>query len=132
MRILCCLNRDLVSSVALNLLLANLAEHEVTVALSDRIGAVRNEADEPPLRRELRAAEQTVAMECVFPLLDRAALPDDGQRYLTFEEVERHRGISVISLPNPNTPDALATIGALSPDLILSLRYCAIFAPTVL
>jgi methionyl-tRNA formyltransferase len=132
MRILCCLNRDLVSSVALNLLLAHLAEHEVTVALSDRIGAVRSDADEPRLRRELRAAEQTVAMECVFPLLDRAALPDDRQRYLTFEEVVRRRCISVIALPDPNSADALSTIGALSPDLILSIRYGAIFEPAVL
>jgi methionyl-tRNA formyltransferase len=132
MRILCCLNRDLVSSVALNLLLAHLGEHEVTVALSDRIGGARNDADEPAPRRELRVAEQTVAIECLFPLIDRTGFADDGHRYLTFEEVERHRGISVISLPNPNTADALATIGALGPDLILSIRYGAIFKPAVL
>jgi len=38
MKILCCLNADIVSNAALNLLLPSLADHEVTVGLSTRIG----------------------------------------------------------------------------------------------
>lgn len=132
MRILCCLNRDLVSSVAINLLLGELAGHEVTVALSERIGPAPGAAADPPQRRELRAAEQTIAIDTVFPLLDRAGFPDDGKRFLTFAELARHRMIPVIALPNPNTAQALAAIGALAPDLILSIRYGAIFKPPVL
>jgi hypothetical protein len=38
MKILCCVNADVVSNVALNLLLPTLAAHEVCIGLSTRIG----------------------------------------------------------------------------------------------
>jgi methionyl-tRNA formyltransferase len=125
MKILCCLNADVVSSVALNLLLPALAPHEVRVALSMRVGAAPK-TDEPEPRRELRAAEQLFALDVLFPLVERAALPDDG-RYLTFGELERHRRIPVMALPNPNDAAGQAVIRAFAPDLIVSIRYGAIF-----
>ncbi len=125
MKILCCLNADVVSNVALNLLLHALARHEVTVGLTSRVGAAPD-AREPHARRELRAAEQLLPLDVIFPLIERAALPDDG-RYLTFAEVEHHRGIRVSPLPNPNGDAGLAFLEAFAPDLILSIRYGAIF-----
>ena len=126
MRILCCVNADVVSSYALNLLLPALASHEVRVGLSVRIGAPGLDATEPQPRRELRAAEQTLAMELVFPLIERANLPDES-RCLTFSELERRRGIPVTSLPNPNRGDGLAFLTDFAPDLVVSIRYGAIF-----
>jgi len=125
MKILCCVNADVVSNVALNLLLPSLAGHEVTIGLSSRVGAAPD-ASEPHARRELRAAEQLLPLEVIFPLIERAALPDEG-RYLTFAEIERHRGITVRPLLNPNRDAGLAFIEATAPDLILSIRYGAIF-----
>ena len=125
MRILCCLNADVVSNVALNLLLPALAPHEVRVGLSTRIGTVQH-GGEPHPRRELRAAEQLLPLEVIFPLIERAAQPND-ERYVTFGEVERARGIQVRPLPNPNVGDGLAFIEAFAPHLILSIRYGAIF-----
>jgi len=123
-RILCCLNADVVSSVALNLLLPALAPHEVCVGLSTRIGGA--ESSEPPPRRELRVAEQLLATDVLFPLIERAGYADDG-RYLTFREVERHRGIDVLALPNPNAGAGLDFVREFAPDLIVSIRYGAIF-----
>ena len=125
MKILCCLNADVVSNVALNLLLPSLAGHEVTIGLSSRVGAPPD-TSEPQARRELRAAEQQLPLEVIFPLIERADLPDDG-RYLTFTEIQRHRGITVAPLVNPNRDAGLAFIQATAPDLILSIRYGAIF-----
>jgi methionyl-tRNA formyltransferase len=125
MRILCCLNADVVSNVALNLLLPALARHEVRVGLTSRIGAAQN-GGEPHPRRELRAAEQLLPLEVIFPLIEKAGQPNGG-RYLTFGEVERARGIQVSPLPNPNAGDGLALIEAFAPHLILSIRYGAIF-----
>ena len=125
MKVLCCVNADVVSNVALNLLLPALAGHEVAVGLSSRVGAAPEES-EPQARRELRAAEQLLPIEVIFPLVERAGLPDDG-RYLTFSEIERHRGIRVTALRNPNRDAGLASLEALAPDLILSIRYGAIF-----
>ena len=125
MKILCCLNADVVSNVALNLLLPALARHDVRVGLTTRIGAAQH-GGEPPPRRELRAAEQLLPLEVMFPLIESARQPNDG-RYLTFGEVERARGIQVSPLPNPNVGEGLAFIEAFAPHLILSIRYGAIF-----
>jgi methionyl-tRNA formyltransferase len=130
MKILCCLNADVVSNVALNLLLPALARHDVRVGLTTRIGAAQH-AGEPHPRRELRAAEQVLPLEVIFPLIERAEQPNDD-RYLTFAEVERARGIRVSPLPNPNIGDGLAFLEAFAPELILSIRYGAIFkAPAI-
>jgi methionyl-tRNA formyltransferase len=128
-KILCCLNADVVSNVALNLLLPSLTAHTVCIGLSTRIGSAQ--PSEPQARRELRAAEQLLAMEVVFPLIERAGYPDDG-RYLTFREVERHRGIDVVPLPNPNAGAGLDFVRGFAPDLIVSIRYGAIFRNAVI
>jgi methionyl-tRNA formyltransferase len=131
MKILCCLNADVVSSVALNLLLPSLAGHDVHVALSTRIGGSASNTIEPAPRAELRVAEQFLALDVVFPLVEQAAQPDNG-RYLTFTELTRLRGIPVTPLPNPNAGEGLAFLQQLAPDLIVSIRYGAIFkAPAI-
>lgn len=124
MRILCCLNRDLASNVALNLLLPALASHEVRVGLTERVGAAP--AAEHADRRELRIAEQTIPNELFFPLIERAALPDNGARFLTFAEIDRHRRIPIAPLQNPNSPSGLQQVQAFAPDLIITIRYGAI------
>ncbi|TLY64075.1 MAG: formyl transferase, partial [Gammaproteobacteria bacterium] len=110
MRILCCLNRDLASNIALNLLLPSLDGHDVRVGLSDRVGSVNSPTAEAPDRRELRVAEQSLPNEVLFPLIERAGLPDNGGRYRTFAEIERYRGIRVAPLLNPNTPAGLQAV----------------------
>jgi hypothetical protein len=102
MKVLCCLNADIVSSVALNLLLPALAAHEVHVALSARVGRSGDDQHDPAPRRDLRVAEQRYAQDVLFPLVERAAFADDG-RYLTFGELAHRRGIDVTALPNPNS-----------------------------
>ncbi|HUU32833.1 MAG TPA: formyl transferase [Vicinamibacterales bacterium] len=132
MRILCCLNRDLASNVALNLLLPALARHDVRIGLTERVGNARLEAAEAPERRELRTAEQQLPNDILFPLVERAALPDDGQRFLTFAELERHRGIPVAALANPNAGEGLEMVRAFAPDLVLTIRYGAILQAPVI
>jgi len=132
MRILCCLNRDLASNIALNLLLPSLDGHEVRVGLTDRVGSINSPTTESAARRELRFAEQSLPNEILFPLIERAGLPDSGSRYLTFAEVERYRGIRVAPLPNPNTPEGLEAVRGFAPDLILTIRYGAILKAPVI
>jgi methionyl-tRNA formyltransferase len=131
MRILCCLNRDLASSMALNLLLPTFERHEVFVGLTERVGTGL-QAEEPSERRELRVAEQQLPNDVLFPLVERAGLPDNGDRYLTFAEVERHRGIQVASLPNPNTAAGLEVVRRFAPDLVVTIRYGAILKSSLI
>lgn len=127
MRILVCLNADLFSCLAVNDLLPWLAGHDVSIALTQRVGKPGGDADESPERRELRLAEQAIPLELFFPLVERANLPDDGTRALTFGELAARRGISVTPLPNPNDDAGLAWVRAKAPDLVVSIRYGAIF-----
>jgi methionyl-tRNA formyltransferase len=127
MRLLCCLNRDLPSNLALNLLLPALRHHDVHVCLTEQVGDAAALRDEPRERRELRNAEQWLPNEVLFPLIERSNLPDRDSRYLTFVEIERHRGISIEQMPDPNSAQGLATIRAFAPDLIVAIRYGAIF-----
>jgi methionyl-tRNA formyltransferase len=131
-RVLCCVNRDIASNTALNLLLPALSGYDVQIALSEQVGSPTSVAGEPPLRRELRAVEQWLPNDVLFPLLERAGWPDDGERYLSFGEMEHHRGISVHALSNPNSADGLTTLRALAPDVVVSIRYGTIFKPAAL
>jgi methionyl-tRNA formyltransferase len=130
MRILCCLNRDLASNLALNLLLPTLARHTVRVGLTERVGQVQ--ADEPPGRRQLRSAEQTFPNLALFPLIERAAQPDTRKRNLTFAEIQQLRGIPVEPLANPNSGSGLESVRSFAPDLIVTIRYGAILKPPVI
>ncbi len=80
MRILCCLNRDIASSVALNLLLPAFAKHHVRVGLTEQVGGPPSSASEHPGRRDLRIAERTLPNEVFFPLIEQAGLADTGER----------------------------------------------------
>jgi len=130
MRILCCLNRDLASNLALNLLLPTLARHTVRVGLTERVG--RAHPEEPWQRRELRIAEQTFPNEALFPLVERAALGDSGRRNLTFTEIQQLRGIPVDSLGDPNGDAGLERVKSFAPDLIVTIRYGAILRNAVI
>jgi methionyl-tRNA formyltransferase len=130
MRILCCLNRDLASNLALNLLLPTLARHTVRVGLTEQVG--RTDADEPRQRRELRIAEQTFVNLALFPLVERAALGDSGRRHLTFAEIPQLRGIPVDSLSDPNCAAGLEFVQSFAPDLIVTIRYGAILKAPVI
>jgi methionyl-tRNA formyltransferase len=130
MRILCCLTRDLASNLALNVLLRTLSRHTVRVVLAEQVG--RTPVDEPPQRRELRIAEQTWPNLVHFPLVERAALGDSGNRNLTFTEIQRLRGIPIDVLANPNSAAGLDFVKSFAPDLILSVRYGAILKPPLI
>jgi methionyl-tRNA formyltransferase len=131
MRILCCLNRDLASNVALNLLLPAFARHEVRVGLTERVGAI-TEDSEPAERRELRVAEQIYPNDVLFPLVDAAGFADDGVRYLTFAEIGHRRAIPVAPVPSLNTSAGLELVRNFAPDLIVTLRYGSFLKPPVI
>jgi len=130
MRILCCLNRDLASNFALNLLWPTLAAHELLIGLTERVGQAAT--TEPRGRVELRTAEQSLPNEVLFPLVEEAGRPDRGGRHLTFGEIERHRAARCVPLANPNSGEGLELVRAFAPDLILTIRYGAILKTPVI
>ena len=130
MRILCCLNRDLASGLALNLLLSQIAEHEVRIAITEGVGDTS--PDEPEQRHELRIAEQVIPNQVFAPLIEKARLDPDNGRFLTFSEVQEFRRIPVQVIQKPNEGSGLQFIRAFAPDVIVSIRYGAILKDPVL
>lgn len=130
MRILCCLNRDLPSNLALNLLLPVLEKHDVRVVLTEQVGKLS--ANEPWQRRELRVAEQTLLNRVVFPLRDALPAHAPAGRYLTFVQMERLSRIPTQTIQDPNSDPGISFIRAFAPDLIVSIRYGAIFKEAAL
>ncbi|HEV8365446.1 MAG TPA: formyltransferase family protein [Gemmatimonadaceae bacterium] len=119
MRILCCVNRDIESNYALNLLLPELAraKHATRVVLSEHVGS----ATAPAAIRALRAVEQTIPNEMLFPLVERCMLPEG--RALTFEELSRYVGGAPLTAVNLNAAAGLALLDSFAPEVILTIRY---------
>jgi len=127
-RILCCVNRDLYSNYALNLLLPELAraEHVSRVVMSDRVGT----SSGPSAIQALRAIEMAIPNEVVFPIAQRFCARDG--RLLTFEELSVYcDGVLPISC-NLNANDGRELLDSFSPELIITIRYGFIMrSPTI-
>ena len=113
-------NRDLASCFALNRLIPGLAEHQVTVFLSSRVGS-------KPLAvplQHLKFVEQDLLNGLIAPLLD----PDtsgpvrEGQTLFSFEQLGRgYGGVSTLNAINETA--GLKRYAESEPDLVLSVRY---------
>jgi methionyl-tRNA formyltransferase len=125
-RILCCVNRDLASNHALNLLLPELHEHAVRVVLSERVG----QRPPPAGLQPLRIVEQDLPLHVLFPYVE--AHVDRAGRWLTFSEFAEHCEGQVPRAADLNTGDGAALLHGFAPDLILSIRYAHILRQPVI
>ena len=114
-------NRDLASCFALNRLIPGLAEHQVTVFLSSRVGS-------KPLAvplQHLKFVEQDLLNGLIAPLLD----PDtsgparEGQTLFSFEQLGSLITGGVSTLNAINETAGLERYAESEPDLVLSVRY---------
>lgn len=119
MRIVLLANRDVHACVALNLLAPALAEHDVAFLLSDSVGGA---VPRVAALRVLRALEQTIPNDVVFPRADEGRNAGSHSA-LTFTQLAATFGTSPLRFNDPNSPDGLLTLQTLSPDLIVSLRF---------
>jgi methionyl-tRNA formyltransferase len=118
-RILVCVNRDIESNYALNLLLPELAraKHTTRVVVSEHVGNQKA----PAAIRALRSLEQPIPNELLFPLVARC-VPPLG-RSLTFNELHTCCDGVPLSAVNLNHPNGLAVLDGFGPDVILTIRY---------
>jgi methionyl-tRNA formyltransferase len=116
-RIALFLNRDIYCSVALNELIRGLAEHELSVFVSDKVGR----APQVEALDVLRLIEQDIPFDHVFPGIDA-----EGE-LLTPQLVERRYGARWEPMNAPNDAASLERMRALALDLVVSIRYGRIF-----
>jgi len=131
MRLLIFTNRDLAGNIMLNLLLPTLCKtHKIHIFVSDAVGGKNTNLPPEPLR-QLKFFEQQLPNEILFPALEQSDRPV-GAYYLTFKELSRLYEVPMESLNEIKSPETLAHLQALQPDLVLSVRYGKIFGSALL
>ncbi len=107
-------NNDFPSNYALNLLIRDLSGHNLTIFLSDRVGAA---TDHPQPLKDLELFERS--------LLSNNAL-------LSFEEIAQKIGKAIRTLNWINTADDFNIFKQSQPDLVISIRYGVILKDVVI
>ncbi len=130
MKIVICSKHDLAGNLALNRLVGMLApRHEVHVVLSDLVLKAERQN---PLAGFLLEHERDLPVERIFPWLDSLFPQGSRARCQTAAGLAATQGISVERWGNPRTPQAVAAMRRLAPDLILSCRYDYILPEEIL
>jgi methionyl-tRNA formyltransferase len=127
MRILLCLNRDLMSNLALNLLWPALQGHVFDLVLSH---GVARQAPRAPEIEAWQRIEHAIVEEGLFPLLDARRPAGEFQ---SFEQrASNSESGAPLSFVNLNRDHGLDYIRRFAPELILSIRFGQIFrAPLI-
>jgi methionyl-tRNA formyltransferase len=122
MRILLCLNRDLMSNLALNLLWPALDGHVFDIVLS------RGVAPSAPRAREIaewQALEHRYVEGGLFPLLNARMV---AGRFQSFEQCATASETGKpLGFANINRGDGLAHVRRFAPDTIVSMRFGQIY-----
>lgn len=128
MKITVLANRDLPACLALNYLWPRLAEHDVTVFLSSRVGKSQGR---PAELEQLAFFEQTLGNELLFPALEMASSEAHAE-LLTFAKLAKRSGKPMHVLSQINEGKDLALFASTEPDLVISIRFGLILREPVL
>ncbi len=128
MKITLLANRDLPACLALNYLWPVLAEHDVTLFLSSRVGKA---GGRPPELERLAFFEQSLCNDVLFPALDQGQVAGKAELQ-TFQGLARRSGRPLRQLTGINDGEGLELLQASAPELIISIRFGLILRAPVL
>ncbi len=121
MRVLLCLNRDVMSNLALNLLAPSLHAHRYDIVLTERVG--KKDAPKAPQIVHWGRLEHALIEQGLFPMLDAR-----NGAFQSFEGFARaSEGRRSLSFASINEGEGLAYLRAFAPDVIVSIRFGQIF-----
>lgn len=141
MRITILANYDLPSNYALNILLQDLGEHELTIFLSDRVGKA---GQRPHALENLAFFEQSLFTRLLFPALSGVMNGEinDGMKggvnledrpyLMSFEGLAKKSENPIRILNAINKGEGFATLKDSNPDLIVTIRYGIILKEEVI
>ena len=127
MQIAFLVNRDIESSLCLNLLLPEIHESVVGIFLSEHVGA---RTVPPQMLGQLAFIEQDLFNDLVFPLVEQTPNPDSS--FSSFQGFERRFDIPVQPLASLKDPVALQKLRDVRADLFVSIRFGLILGTEVL
>ena len=129
MRILLCLNRDLMSNLALNLLAPALEGHVFDIVLSHGIG--KRNAPKASEIEHWGKLEHRLIEGGLFPLLEKR-IPASGS-FRTFEQRALHSESGRLqTFASINTGEGLDHVRRFAPHIVVSIRFGLIFkAPLI-
>lgn len=130
MKIVICSKKDLAGCIALNTLLKELAQsHEVSVILSDLV--MRDEKNNR-FGSYLVAHERDKVLDSLFPYLD-SLFPDGASGcFKTYAGLKAHYDLPMEVWGVIRTPQAVAAMRDMAPDIIISCRYDYIYSDEIL
>jgi methionyl-tRNA formyltransferase len=127
MKITILANQDIASNYAVNMLLALLANNDVSLILSSQVGSSDNK---PKPLLSLKAIEQQMFTETLSVLLDGEL--SHKAKFKSFEGLSKHLCSPVSILNNINTPEGIEKLKQTDPDLIISVRYGVILREAII
>lgn len=125
MNIILLLNNDIASNFALNLLLPSLKLHNVSVFLSSKVGG--NKA-RPLVLQQLAQFEQQDALRALLHQQSN----NSSNRFKSYNDIALENSIAVETLNEINSESGIARVQALSPDLIISIRFGVILQNSII
>lgn len=122
MNLVILVNRDLASTVALNHLLPKIADHNLSILMSDRVG--KASPVKPQALKDLAIVEQGILNDLIRDCWNSEwqTIPALAERYGFTLDVE-----NLI-----NQAPSIETLSELAPDLIISIRYGVILKSPVI
>jgi len=127
MKILLCLNNDLESNIALNLLIEELTAHEIYINISKGVGHSEDNITECQL------LENDLPFKIIFPLLNKLSSIGFDNKFKTFEQISKKYNWPLFYIKKINKEeDGIKFLKKVEPDLIISIRYGQIFRKTAI
>lgn len=123
MKVLVCLNNDIFSNMAFNMLYGSLARHDIEIIMSESVGKKPSEIP------EIKLFENTIAFDILFPLIEKSQREN---KYLTFNEFELLEGIKITRKFSLKNPDMVKYIKDYKADLMISIRFGCIFTQDII
>lgn len=120
-------NQDIASNYAINMLLALLVNHDVSVFLSSQVGSNDNK---PTPLLSLKSIEQHLFTETLSVLLDGEL--SHKAKFKSFEGLSNQLCSPVSILNNINTAEGIEKLKQTDPDLIISIRYGIILKDAII
>ena len=123
MKIIVCLNNDIISSMAFNMLYPVLSKHSIELFISKSVGKSSQRI------HEISLLERSIPFDVLFPLIEKRQVKGSYYSFKQFEQLEK---IKVIYPKNINDPEMVEYVQNYKPDLIISIRFGQIFKTKII